>query len=108
MGITSAPELFQRVFGDIFASVDGLEIIMDDFLIASEMLEEHNRVLRQTLQTARENNVTFSAKKLQLCTESVKYGGHLFTNNGLQMDPGRISPVVDMPEPMKSWFSIEP
>ena len=99
MGITSAPELFQRVFGDIFSSVSGLEIIMDDFLIACDTLEEHNKILRQTLQTARENNVTFSAQKLQLCTDSVKYAGHLFTNKGLQLDTDRIRAIVEMPEP---------
>ncbi len=68
MGITSAPELFQHVFGNIFSSIDDLENIMDDFLIAENTIEDHNRVLRQTLQMARENNVTFSMKKLQLCT----------------------------------------
>ena len=68
------PKFFQRVFRDIFASVDGLEIIMDNFLIAATSLEEHNRILRQTLQTGKENNVTFSPKKLQFCTDWVKYG----------------------------------
>ena len=99
MGITSAPEIFQRVFRDIFASVDGLEIIIDDFLIAATSLEEHNRILRQTLQTGKENNVTFSPKKLQLCTDCVKYGGHVFTNKGIQLDPDRIRAIVEMPEP---------
>ena len=99
MGITSAPEIFQRVYRDIFASVDGLEIIMDDFLIAATSLEEHNRILRQTLQTGKENNVTFSPKKLQLCTDCVKYGGHVFTNKGIQLDPDRIRAIVEMPEP---------
>ncbi len=45
MGITSAPELFQRLFGDIFSSIDGLENIMDNFLIAENTKEDHNKVL---------------------------------------------------------------
>ena len=99
MGITSAPELFQRVFGDIFSRIDGLEIIMDDCLIACETLEEHNRVLKQTLEACRENNITLSMKKLQLCTESVQYAGHKFTHTGLELDNERIRAITEMPEP---------
>ena len=99
MGITSAPKIFPETFRDIFASVDGLEIIMDDFLIAATSLEEHNRILRQTLQTGKENNVTFSPQKLQFCTDCVKYGGHVFTNQGIQLDPDRIHAIFEMPEP---------
>ena len=33
IGITSARELYQRVFGDIFAGRDGLENTADDFLV---------------------------------------------------------------------------
>ncbi len=97
MGINSAPELFQRVFGDIFADTEGLEIIMDDFLIASDTIEQHAKVLRQTLHTARENNVTFSRQKIQLCMDSVKYGGHKFTATGVELDKERIRsiPVAD-------------
>ena len=90
MGITSAPELFQRKFGDIFGHIEGLHIIMDDFLIASDTLEGHNRILKQTLQVAKENNVTFSARKTQLCADSVVYSGHKFTKNGLALDPERV------------------
>ncbi len=48
---------------------------------------------------AHENNVTFSLKKLQLCTDIVKYSGQQFTEEGLEMDPDRIRAVVEMPEP---------
>jgi len=99
MGITSAPELFQRIFGDIFGKVDGLHIIMDDFLIASNSLEKHNQILKETLQIAREHNVTFSARKTQLCAESVVYSGHKFTKEGLALDPERVRAILDMPEP---------
>ena len=99
MGITSAPELFQRIFGDIFGKIPGLHMIMDDFLIASNSLEKHNEILRQTLQVARENNITFSPRKIQLCAESVVYSGHKFTKDGLALDPERVRAIVDMPEP---------
>ena len=99
MGISSAPEIFQHVFGDIFAPVAGLEMIMDDFLIAADSQEEHNRILKDTLETCRRNNITLSLKKIQLCTESVKYAGHKFSHKGLEMDEERIKAITHMQEP---------
>jgi hypothetical protein len=99
MGITSAPELFQHVFSDIFSCVDGVEMIMDDFLIAADTLEDHNMMLRDTLQKARENHVTFSLDKLQLCKSEVMYSGHKFTKDGLKMDEEKIKAVLGMQEP---------
>jgi hypothetical protein len=98
MGITSAPELFQRIFGDIFEGI-GCQIIMDDFLIAAETIKEHNRILRETLQRARENKVTFSMHKLQLCRDSVRYSGHKFTDKGVKMDEDKVKAVLEMPKP---------
>ena len=99
MGITCSPEIFQRVFGDIFAPINGLEIIMDDCLIVADTLEEHNRILKETLQTCRDYNITLSIKKTQLCTESVHYSGHKFTHKGLELDKERINAIIGMPEP---------
>ncbi|XP_013420938.1 uncharacterized protein LOC106181177 [Lingula anatina] len=65
MGITSAPELFMRAFGDIFGDIEGLEMIMDDFLIIGSTLEEYNKTLKQVLQRAKENHITFNIKKVQ-------------------------------------------
>jgi hypothetical protein len=99
MGIKSSPELFQRVFGDLFSGIEDLEIIMDDFLIQADTLEEHDATLRTTLQRARENGVTFSIKKTQLCAPEVTYSGHKFTRAGMVMDQEKIKAVVEMPEP---------
>ena len=99
MGIKSAPELFQRIFGDLFEGIDDLDIIVDDFLIQANSLEEHNATLKKTLQRAREKGVTFSLKKLQLCQPEVRYAGHKFTREGLKIDDEKIKAVIDMPEP---------
>ncbi len=106
MGIKSSPEIFQRVFSDLFSHIEGLESIMDDFLIAEDKVNDHNSVLRETLQTARENNVTFSLKKLQLCEDKVKYSGQRFSKEGLKIDEDRIKAIKGLPDP-KSVKEIE-
>ena len=86
--------------------MSGLENIVDDFLIATNTIEEHDKMLRETLQTAREYHVTFSLEKLQLCKSEVTYSGHKFTAEGLTMDEDKIRAVLEMPEP-KSVSAIE-
>ena len=49
--------MIQSVFTDIFVDIPDLQIIMDDFRIAAETIEEH-KLLIDALQTARENNLT--------------------------------------------------
>jgi hypothetical protein len=101
MGISAAPEIFSRVYGDIFAPVRGLHIIADDFLLPALDDNSHNKVLRHTLETAREHNVTFSVDKLQLCTREVKYSGSKFTDKGVKVDEDKVKAIIDMPDPQK-------
>lgn len=39
MGITSAPEIYQRAMNDMFGDIEGVEIIMDDILIHGPTIE---------------------------------------------------------------------
>ena len=45
MGISSAPEIYQRAMGEMFADIEGVEIIMDDIMIHVPTLEVHNQRL---------------------------------------------------------------
>ena len=49
MGITSATELFQQAFADIFGNIDEMEIVMDDFWIVAKDLQKHNIILQKVL-----------------------------------------------------------
>ena len=57
MGISSAPEIYQRAMGEMFADIKGVEIIMDDILIHAPTLEVHNQRLDHVLKQCREQNL---------------------------------------------------
>ena len=62
-GIKSAPEVFQNCMSELFADVDGVKVIVDDFLIWGKDDDEHDARLKQVLDRAREVNLKFNAKK---------------------------------------------
>lgn len=111
MGISSAPEIFQRVMTDLFGDLEGVEIVMDDMLVHGKTLEEHNNRLEAVLKRARENDLKLNPKKSKIAQSEVKYIGHIITGEGLKPSPERIESIVDMKRPenfaeLESWLGM--
>lgn len=99
MGISVAPEIYQRAMSDMFQDIEGVEIIMDDILIHGSTLEIHNQRLKKVLQRCREKNLKLNPQKTKLCTNEVEYIGHKLTDKGLQISDDKVKAILDMPEP---------
>ena len=99
MGISSAPELYQRAMEDIFADMEGVEIVMDDLLIHAPTVESHNKILKRVLQKARDVNLRFNPKETKLCQNSVEYVGHVISDKGVRVSEDKVRAVVQMPVP---------
>ena len=65
-GISSASEVFQKKNEAVFEDIPGIHIVADDIIIASSTVQEHDHILRQVLERAKERNVRFNFNKLQL------------------------------------------
>ncbi len=99
MGISSAPEIFQRAMQEVFGDLEGVETIMDDLLVHGATIEEHNRRLRKVLQHAREKHLKLNKKKNRICQSEVPYVGHLPTAEGLKPSPERVKAIANMRQP---------
>jgi transposase InsO family protein len=99
MGISSAPEIFQRVMKDIFENFEGVEITMDDILIHGKTMQQHNQRLEAVLRRARECQLKLNAKKTVIAQTEVQYTGHMLTGEGLKPTPDRVKAIVDLKEP---------
>jgi hypothetical protein len=99
MGISAAPEIYQRVMQEVFGQINGCEVIFDDLLIHGPNLTDHNKTLKQVLDCARQNNIVFNAKKLSLCDKQVEYVGHVLSDQGVKISPDKVAAIVNMPEP---------
>lgn len=98
-GLSIAPQLFQKMNTKNFANIKGLIIYIDDLLIAADTEEEHDRLLEQVLQRARELNIKFNEKKVQYKVKEVKYLGHKYTGDGIEIDEGRVAAISDLKDP---------
>lgn len=98
-GLSIAPQLFQKINTRNFANIDGLIIYIDDLLIAAETEEEHDKILEQVLNRARELNVKFNERKVQYKVSEVKYLGQKYSEYGMRIDEARIKAIHDIQEP---------
>ena len=65
LGISSAPEIFQRTMSETLKDVDGVICQMDDILVHGADQEEHDRRLRATLHCLQEAGITLNIEKCQ-------------------------------------------
>jgi hypothetical protein len=104
-GISSAPEEYQRRQHEIVEDLDGVANIADDILVfgcgdtVEEAIEDHNVVLRNMCQRARERNLKLNKKKLKLCLTEVPFMGFRLTQGGVVPDPAKVDAIQNMPAP---------
>lgn len=105
MGISPAPEVFQRKLMQALEGLPGVYVIADDILITGEgdtqekAKESHNENLKCFLQRCRQKDIKLNAEKFKLRRQSVPYIGHLLTSEGLRIDPEKVRAIKDLPRP---------
>ncbi len=98
MGISPAPEVFQRLLNQALEGLQGIHIIADDVLITGEgetvemAYKDHDRKLRLFLDRCRQRNIKLYAEKFRLRQRELLYIGHLLTSEGLKVDPEKVWP----------------
>ena len=98
-GIKSASEVFQKKNEEAFSGINGIHIVADDIIIAAVNIEEHDQILKQVLERAKEKNIKFNFDKLQLRVSEVRYLGTMVTPEGIKPDPMKVSAIVEMASP---------
>ena len=71
---------------------------MDDIMTRGSNQEEHDTRLRDVLQRARNKYLRLKSK-CHIEKEEVKFHGHVFTRDGLKIDPEKVRVIVEMARP---------
>ena len=85
--------------------LEGILNITDDILIyvvgdtEDEARRDHDRKLEALLIRCRERGIALNKNKLKLRIPEVPFMGHLFTKQGLKIDPDKAKAVFEMPRP---------
>lgn len=98
-GLSSAPDVFQRVMSEMFEDIEGVEVVVDDILVWGTTEEQHDARLRQVLERAQVHNLKLNETKCHIKQQEVSYIGHVLTKEGLKPDPKKTEAINSMSTP---------
>ena len=100
-GLTNAPAAFMDLMNRVFHEyLDRFVVVfIDDILIFSKSMEEHEEHLRIVFQILREKKLYAKFKKCEFWLDQVVFLGHVISKAGIYVDPSKVEPVVDWARP---------
>ena len=102
-GLTNAPGTFMHLMHQIFRPfLDKFALVfLDDILIYSKSLEEHEQHVRRVLEVLRREKLYAKESKCELFKTEVEFLGHLVGRAGVRMMADKIKAVAEWPVPTK-------
>ncbi|KAK7093228.1 hypothetical protein V1264_007018 [Littorina saxatilis] len=98
-GISSAPEIFQRIMTEILGDIEGVICCYDDIMLHSSTNEEHDKLLKQVFQRLKEVGLELNEDKCEYKKTELKFLGHVISENGVRPDESKVEAIVKMKEP---------
>lgn len=100
-GVTNAPSTFQRLMERCMGDLNRREVLVfiDDLIIFSDTLEQHESRLLQVLNRLKEYGLKLSSEKCMFFQTSVRYLRHIVSQHGVETDPQKIEALKTWPVP---------
>lgn len=98
-GLTNAPATFQGVMNTIFAPLlrRGVIVFMDDILVYSSTLKEHQALLTEVFEIIRKHRFFIKMSKCSFAQQKIEYLGHCISADGVTTEPSKIVAVKQWP-----------
>ena len=98
-GIKSASEEYNEIIRNVFRNCEGVMNIYDDIIIFGENTEEHDKNLRNFLDTMIKNGLTANKKKCIFRKTSINFFGFHISDKGIQPTENHMQAIDDFKEP---------
>ena len=100
-GLTNAPATFQTLMNDLMRPFldDFVIVYLDDILIFSDTLENHELHVRKVLNILRREKLYANPSKSTLFATSLLYLGHEISHRRIAPDPSKIASIESYPIP---------
>lgn len=100
-GVTNAPSTFQRLMEKCMGDMNLKEVVvfLDDLIVFSKTLEDHEARLTKVLNHLKEYGLKLSPEKCRFFQSSVRYLGHVVSEQGVETDPEKIAALKTWPVP---------
>jgi len=101
-GLTNASATFQRFINNTLRHLidKGVIVYLDDILIYSKAMEEHEQLVKEVLQALQDKDLYIELDKSDFHKDEVEFLGHIIGAYGIRMDPKKVQAVRDWPTPM--------
>ena len=87
----------EHIFGDMIGK--GLEVFVDDILVHSPMLQEHNHLLNEVLRRLQHHQVYLKASKCQFGQRETSWLGHVASKDRIAPQPIKVEALRSWPAP---------
>ncbi|THH03721.1 hypothetical protein EW145_g6058 [Phellinidium pouzarii] len=101
-GLCNVLATFQAFVDEIFKELiyrDMIIIYLDDVLIFSRDLQQHQELVVEVLKIMCEHHLYLKPQKCEFETQTVKYLGHIIGNGEVRMDLKKTLAIRDWPKP---------
>ena len=101
MGFRNSPATQQRRVTNVLSAHIGkiCHVHMDDIVIWSETLEEHEANVRTIMDTLKKARLYVNKKKMKLFAYKISFLGHIISQKGVEADPAKVSRILEWPQP---------
>src|SRR5437773_11479653 len=105
-GLCNAVATWQRFMNWVLLEYIGkfYVVYLDNILIFSNSLEEHNRNIRLILETLRQHRLVVPKSESQLFADRIEFLGHYVSSKGIEADPTKPDKITEY----QSWHSVGP
>lgn len=83
----------------MLSDIPNVIVHIDDILIYSKTVDEHNKVLRVVLQRLKKEGVTLNKQKCIFGAKEIQFLSHRISEHGINILPERVSAIANFPTP---------
>lgn len=100
-GVTGGPPTFQGMMNTVLSPLlrEGVLVFMDDILVHSKTLSEHEILLINVLKLLQQHALFAKRSKCTFAQTKINYLGHCISEQGVSTDNSKIQAVQDWPVP---------
>jgi hypothetical protein len=98
-GLMNALGVFMSLMNVVFREYldNFIQVFIDDILIYSRTMEEHDEHFLLVLQCLRENTLYGKLSKFLFYQSKIHYVGHVISDEGIAMDPTKVEAIMECP-----------